>query len=339
MTVIIGGEIVTPNSILSGGSLVVRNGIIHDISPDKAVPIPQGSKRITADKLFILPGLISLQSSFLEKELFPRPRVEFPPERALVQADKVMAASGIVEAYHTVSLSNKTMDSGLKVANVVASTQKKGSLLCTHRLHLIADEVTMPIARTFSHGGNLLSLLSPEGQANNKVQTALSFMARKPSAESDPGHSSPSSEGSFPEFSAIFQFLHGLSSASEAKSRGALIMAKAPYLVSSVPDKTLEQAFRKCLVDICVADCYAPSLIYALFLIDRMGLMPLHEAVGLASRAPAQIIGKGSSKGSLEEGKCADLCLVEVWEGIPRVIQTIIDGKVIFSIEGKAERT
>ena len=333
VTVITGGKIVTPKGILSGSSILIREGTIQEISPNKAVDIPQGAKQIAANGMFILPGLISLHSSFLEKELFPRTGVEFPIERALIQGDRVMAASGIVEAYHTVRLTLKASGLSLEGAEAIASSQKRGNLLCMHRLHLIGDEATLPVPRSFAHSGNLLSTVPRQDPGNNKAETGLSFLIQEMHPSNNREYSSVARVGSPPEFSATFRVLHGPSSAREAKSIGAIIIARVPYLVGSPSDKPLEEAFTEGLVDLCVADCYAPSLLYAAFHLDRLGVMPLHEAVGLASRTPAQVLGKENVEGSLEVRKVANLCLVELWEGIPRVVKAIIRGELVFSAE------
>lgn len=329
--VIKGGNVVTPEGILSEGTLTIKDGIIQEIRPGADMPgAGRTAGMISAQNLYVLPGLISLQCSFLEKELFPRPGVEFPLQRALIQADKVMASSGLVEAYHTVRLTNGATGSSLERARFIARSNRKLGLLCTHRLHLISDECAITTAQTFGHSGNLLSFL-PSGDQDDKIQTAISFMVRKPWSATNVQRASSSRLESPPEFSAVFQTLQLASSPREAKSLGALIAAKVPYLVGSPSDKLLEQALKEDLVDICVADCYAPSMLYMVFLLDRLGLMPLHKAVNLSSLAPAQVLGKGGSEGSLEAGKTASLSLVEVREEIPRVVKTIVRGELVFS--------
>ena len=114
--VVTGGKIVTPKGIRAGESILVRDGTIQQMSPDRTVDIPRGAKRVTANGMFILPGLISLHSSFLEKELFPRPGIVFPIERGMIQADRIMAGSGVVEAYHTVRLTDGASGLGLKAS-------------------------------------------------------------------------------------------------------------------------------------------------------------------------------------------------------------------------------
>ncbi len=328
--IITGGNVVTPQGILANGAITVKDGIIQSIDASAgAAQVPGTDDRvIDAQDLYVLPGLISLQCSFLDKEIFPRTGVEFPIERALIQADKVMASSGIVEAYHTVRIS-ESAGLSLKGAGAMNSSQNKAGLFCAHRLHLIADESTLPMTRTFHHSGHILSLLPSHGKVDGKALEASFYSVRK--SQSELGAKNPSASA-IPEFSAVFEPIGALSF-QEAKSSGALVVAKVPYLVASSPDPLARDAFREGLIDICVADCYAPSLLYAAFLLDRLGMMPLYMAVNLASLAPARVLGIAGTEGSLEVSKTANLCMVSLWEGIPRVVKTLIRGKVVFSTE------
>lgn len=54
--------------------------------------------------------------------------------------------------------------------------------------------------------------------------------------------------------------------------------------------------------------------------------LPLHEAVRMASLTPAEVIGANESKGSLEPGKDADLCLLDT---DLQVRNTMVRGKIL----------
>jgi alpha-D-ribose 1-methylphosphonate 5-triphosphate diphosphatase PhnM len=139
-----------------------------------------------------------------------------------------------------------------------------------------------------------------------------------------------------PDFVARFEASEE-SSPAEAQTRGKLVFVKAPYLIAATQNSRVRDAFAKSMIDVVVADSYAPSLLYAAFFLDGLGIMALNEAVNLMSLRPAQLLGLSDTEGSLEAGKVANLCLVEVWEGIPRVVRTIVGGKTCFAAGNAAK--
>lgn len=83
--------------------------------------------------------------------------------------------------------------------------------------------------------------------------------------------------------------------------------------------------------DILCSD-YAPmTMLHAVFTLEALGLAPLHEAVNMVSLRAARAVGIHRDKGSLEEGKAADLVLVERTDGVPRIRKTFVAGQEVFS--------
>lgn len=68
------------------------------------------------------------------------------------------------------------------------------------------------------------------------------------------------------------------------------------------------------------------TMLHAAFALDRLGILPLHQAVNLVSRNPAEALGMASRTGSIEPGKAADLVLVEVAKGLVHVRRTFVEG-------------
>lgn len=83
--------------------------------------------------------------------------------------------------------------------------------------------------------------------------------------------------------------------------------------------------------DILCSD-YAPmTILHAVFTLEALGLKPLHEAVNMVSLQAARAVGIDGEKGSLEEGKAADMVLVARPDGIPLVLKTFVSGQEVFS--------
>jgi len=83
--------------------------------------------------------------------------------------------------------------------------------------------------------------------------------------------------------------------------------------------------------DILCSD-YAPmTLLHAVLALERIGILPLHEAVNMVSLNPARAVGIAETTGSLEIGKDADILIVDASEGFPRILSTFIGGKEVYA--------
>jgi DNA excision repair protein ERCC-2 len=73
------------------------------------------------------------------------------------------------------------------------------------------------------------------------------------------------------------------------------------------------------------------ALLHAAFALHREGIVALHEAVNMITRNPARAVGIADETGSLEEGKAADLVLVDDRGEVPRVVRTFVGGREVFA--------
>ncbi len=136
----------------------------------------------------------------------------------------------------------------------------------------------------------------------------------------------------------ISEFPVTLEAAKRAKELGMFVSMGAPNVVrgkSSTGNLSAIEAIRHGLVDILCSDYHPESMLYAPFILERRELMSLNEAVNLVSLNPARAIGIDNEVGSIEVGKRADLIIVDLIEGIPVVVKTIVSGKVVYSLEVK----
>ncbi len=72
-------------------------------------------------------------------------------------------------------------------------------------------------------------------------------------------------------------------------------------------------------------------MLHAAFTIDRLGILPLHEAVNLVSRNPATALGLSRWTGSIEPGTAADLVLLERAGALVRVERTFVAGREVYA--------
>jgi alpha-D-ribose 1-methylphosphonate 5-triphosphate diphosphatase len=62
-------------------------------------------RRIDADGLLVLPGIIDIHGDAFERQMMPRPGVGFPIDIALLDSDRQVLANGITTVFHSVTCS------------------------------------------------------------------------------------------------------------------------------------------------------------------------------------------------------------------------------------------
>ena len=87
-------------------------------------------------------------------------------------------------------------------------------------------------------------------------------------------------------------------------------------------------AVQEGLIDAICSDYYPPSILHSIFKLYHEQVLPLHEAVNLATLNPAKAAGIHGTHGSLEEGKNGDLIVVDIENGFPIVTTTVVNGHI-----------
>ena len=77
-------------------SLQIGDGVIADIGSDA----PHGALGLDASDLLVLPGIVDLHGDAFERQLMPRPGVDFPVDVALIDSDRQAIANGITTVFH-----------------------------------------------------------------------------------------------------------------------------------------------------------------------------------------------------------------------------------------------
>jgi alpha-D-ribose 1-methylphosphonate 5-triphosphate diphosphatase len=75
-------------------------GIIAGIGGDR-----RAAHRIDARGLMVLPGIVDVHGDAFERQMMPRPGVDFPLEVALLETDRQVVANGITTVFHGVTCS------------------------------------------------------------------------------------------------------------------------------------------------------------------------------------------------------------------------------------------
>lgn len=142
-----GARVLGPQG-LAPHSLRVEAGVITglDVARDGAEVIP-------ARGMILAPALIDIHGDAFERQLMPRPGVDFPLEAALLETDRQLAANGIATAYHALTLSWEPGLRSLATASamVQALTRLAPRLTVEHRLQLRWETFcfeALPLIRT-----------------------------------------------------------------------------------------------------------------------------------------------------------------------------------------------
>jgi alpha-D-ribose 1-methylphosphonate 5-triphosphate diphosphatase len=91
---LLGGEIVET-------SLQIADGEISAVGSDHG----RGSFGLDASSLKVLPGIVDLHGDAFERQIMPRPGVDFPIDVALIDSDRQAIGNGITTVYHATTWS------------------------------------------------------------------------------------------------------------------------------------------------------------------------------------------------------------------------------------------
>ena len=149
-------RVVLPNGTHDDASVLVRDGVIAAICPDRA---PSDAREIDLSGRVLMPGMIDLHCDALEKEVEPRPGVHFPLDFACAQADKRNAAAGITTVFHALSFANHELgvrNNAFAAEIARAMGQWQTHALVDNRVHVryeVTDETAPAIlAELLGHG-------------------------------------------------------------------------------------------------------------------------------------------------------------------------------------------
>ncbi len=124
-------SIVTPERVLENASIKVKGGIIAAVGEGHLDGSQQGapscrSRRIDAEGMYVLPGIIDLHGDAIEREIEPRTGTLFPLNMAIVEMDKKLAASGITTMYQSLSYSkeNKVVRSNVVASEIIREVNR-----------------------------------------------------------------------------------------------------------------------------------------------------------------------------------------------------------------------
>jgi alpha-D-ribose 1-methylphosphonate 5-triphosphate diphosphatase len=127
---ITGGTVLLSSDGLVQTDLTLADGLIDRVGDGR------GRARLDAAGLLVLPGIVDLHGDAFERQLQPRPGVDFPADLALRDTESQLLANGITTAFHGVTLSWEPGLRGLAAWRALLAALNAGSWSCDMRVHL-----------------------------------------------------------------------------------------------------------------------------------------------------------------------------------------------------------
>lgn len=119
---------------IAEGSLQIAGGAIAVVGSASG----QAAIRIDARGLLVLPGIVDLHGDAFERQMMPRPGVDFPIDVALIDSDRQAIANGLTTVFHAVTWSwepgLRSADNARRMLDAIDLTKPR--LSADTRIHL-----------------------------------------------------------------------------------------------------------------------------------------------------------------------------------------------------------
>ena len=127
---ITGGRALLGQDGLVAADLLLTDGLIAplDASGD--------ARSLDATGLLVLPGIVDIHGDAFERQLQPRPGIDFPVALALADTEAQLLTNGITTAFHGITLSWEPGLRSLAAWRALQDALAAGSWVCDMRVHL-----------------------------------------------------------------------------------------------------------------------------------------------------------------------------------------------------------
>ncbi len=381
--------LVLPDKLLCGYAMIVQDGVIQKICPEKeAEREKSGSvEYIDLRGRYVLPGFIDIHSDYIEGIIQPRPSSMMDFESSIYEAERHLISHGITTIYHSLSLVKEKYDyERLSVRNrenvdrlvkILKNFDHQAHLIHNHfhaRYELDNPELFEYLEglleegyvqelsfmdhtpgqgqyrdleqyassmrewkgiRTDEEFENFLKASRNKPMVSHEMLKKLSKLAARkgiPLASHDDDSTGKLDFIECEYHVNISEFPITMEVAKKAHDDGLWVVAGAPNVMlggSHAGNLNAEEAIRAGNVDILCSDYYPAAMLQAVFRLWKNGSAKLHDAVRMVSLNPAKAVNIDAEYGSLEEGKRADILVVNVIEGHPSVERCYVDGEMV----------
>jgi alpha-D-ribose 1-methylphosphonate 5-triphosphate diphosphatase len=134
----------------------------------------RGSLGIDAEGLLVLPGIVDLHGDAFERQMMPRPGVDFPIDVALVDSDRQAISNGITTVFHATTWS---WEPGLRCGN---NARKLLEAIESMRPQLAADTVSICATRPTISTPKLTSPIGCRKAVSTCSPSTITWIRRLP---------------------------------------------------------------------------------------------------------------------------------------------------------------
>ncbi|MBR5319661.1 MAG: phosphonate metabolism protein PhnM [Peptococcaceae bacterium] len=134
----------------------------------------------------------------------------------------------------------------------------------------------------------------------------------------------------------ISEFPITIEVAKEAKKKGFYTVVGAPNILlggSHSGNMSAAEAILNNCADILCSDYYPQAMLHAIFIMHHKHGVPIPEMVKKVTLNPAKATRIDEEYGSLEQGKKADILIVDEIDGYPVITHVLVDGKTTSRVE------
>jgi alpha-D-ribose 1-methylphosphonate 5-triphosphate diphosphatase len=374
-----GGRVLIGNELESATvHLSSAQGVISQVGSDAPAP-----RRINADGLLVLPGIVDIHGDAFERQMMPRPGVGFAMDIALLDSDRQALANGITTVFHGVTWSwepglrgpenARAMLAGIErlrprlgadtrfhlryeTFNLEAEpevlqwlSERRIDLMAFNDHMLIADETSARskklgpmVDRSGLTREAFLALVDRVRGRSDEVPASIERIAQAALAHGVPllshDDASPDQRRWFRARGCrLAEFPTTVETAQEAAAQGDDIVLGAPNVVrggSHIGWIDAKDMVARGLCSVLASDYYYPAPLLAAFRLAAENVLPLHAAWALVSATAAKAAGM-PDRGTIASGRRADLILVDTRAEQPRVVATIVAGRIVHLVDAE----
>ena len=131
----------------------------------------------------------------------------------------------------------------------------------------------------------------------------------------------------------ISEFPVNMEVAGAAGDEGIRVCLGAPNVLrgnSQANNLSARDAIKEGCGDILCSDYTPMAMLHAVFTLVNLKILSLSDAVRMLSLNPARAVGIGTERGSIEEGKRADMMLVDIKGEVPAIVRTFVSGNEVY---------
>ena len=127
---------------ISGGSvLLAHDGLVGTdvlLTDGRIAPLGAGgnARALDATGLLVLPGIVDIHGDAFERQMQPRPGIEFPTPLALADTEAQLLSNGITTAFHGITLSWEPGLRSLDAWQDLQAALAAGTWVCDMRVHM-----------------------------------------------------------------------------------------------------------------------------------------------------------------------------------------------------------